>query len=184
MWYAVSARVAHLIFDRVFLYSFALKGQGSLKGVVCVLAFKQQLGAGHIGFQAVSGVLKIGAHAQVFAGFGLRQPVLSLQVVGFLLFCVKGRPYERERCVFRKMACDVYRAKEGAKHIFLLAIKVNFKRFYVLHCSEAGFAVRGHKGVVVIRYVAHEGKAPALVGFIGKVGLIIDKARAILACGL
>ena len=82
----VACRVAIFVFGRVFLDVFKLIGQSAFHIVFGCPVFEQEFESLDVGAQVVARVLHIGAYAEIFACFGLCEPVLSLYVIGFLLF--------------------------------------------------------------------------------------------------
>ena len=148
------------------------------------LVLEEQFCACHIGLQIVACMLEIGAHPQVLACLRLCEPVLSLNVVGLLLFCVEGRCYERQRGLVGEMARYVERAEECAEDVFLLTVEIDAERLHALHRSKLCLAVRWLKVVMVVGDVAHQAYCPSLVGRVDEVRLIVEVAGLVFALRL
>ena len=180
----VARRVAHFVLAVVLGDLFHSVGDARLHVVLAGFLVEHQLYALHVGFQIVSCVLHIGAHTEVLTGFCLCEPVLSLNVVGFLLLGIEGRRDEREVGVLGQVSGDVERAKEGAEQVALPTVEIDAEGLHVLHRAKLGLAVFGLEVVVVVRNVADEVDGPALVGLPGQVGLVVEEVRIVFALGL
>ena len=86
VWYAVASGVAHLIFARLLSYALAFERERNLYIVATCLRLEQYLGACDVGLEVVACMLEVGAYSEIFACLRLREPILSLYVVGLLLF--------------------------------------------------------------------------------------------------
>ena len=86
-------------------------------------------------------MLHVGTNPQLLIGVGVAQPVLSLNVIGLLLLRLEGRCDERERSLCPEVSCESERAEECAEDIFLLSVKIYFKRLHILHRAKVSLSV-------------------------------------------
>ena len=96
MRYAVVAGVAHLVFHGVLRYLLFLEGERSLNVMLFILGLEQQLCAFHMSLKIIAGMLKVSAYTKILARLSLCEPVLTLNVILFLLSCVECGSDERE----------------------------------------------------------------------------------------
>ena len=132
----------------------------------------------------IAGVLEESADTKIFAGLGLCEPVLSLNVVAFLFVGLECRSNKRQLCVIAYLVCQSCRTEIGAEYILLLSVKIYTERLYVFACSESCLAVFGIEVVVVVRDVAQYVYLPTLVGLEREVCLIVDESGSVLAFGV
>ena len=129
-------------------------------------------------------MLEVGTHAEVFRGLGLREPILSLNVVLLTLTGGECRAEERHRGGVAPVACDAHGAKISLKAVFLLSVEIDFERFHVFERAEGRLAALRLEGIVVVRDVADDVETPQLVGTPVEIGLIVEEVRFVLAVGL
>ena len=86
----VAAGVAHFVLAAVLGDFLPFHGDSSLNVVALHLVVEQKFETLHVGSQIVAGMLHIAAHAKVLLCLCIVEPVLALNVVGFLLLGVEG----------------------------------------------------------------------------------------------
>ena len=138
---AVAAGVAHLVFPGLFLYLLKLHGNASLYLVLLHLVISHEFDALHVSSQIVAGMFHVGSHAQVLLCLCVVQPVLSLYVVGFLLFCMESRCQQANLRVGRQHSLYAEGAEECAEDVSLLSVEVHFEMLDVLHRAERRLSV-------------------------------------------
>ena len=178
---AVAAGVAHFVFGAAFFHAFVFEAEGGFEGMSLHFSVEHELEALHLCFEMVSGMFEVGAHAEVFACFGLCEPVLALDVVGFAFAGMKGGGDERERGLWTEAPGEGKGGEEGAEEVFLLSVEVDAEGAYVLHGSEACFAVGGCEVVVVVGDVGDEVELPSRVGGVAQIGLIVEEGGSVFA---
>ena len=77
------------------------------------------------------------------------EPILPLDVVGFLFPVVESRCSKCQRTGIAKVACSTNSAEERLELVFLLAVEVHLETLYILQCAELRLAVCRLKVVVV-----------------------------------
>ena len=94
--YAISATVPVFPLSTLFPYVFVSPSQSSLYVVLAVSVFVCQFSCGRVAVQEVACMLHVGAHSQLFLSIGFVEPVLSLDVIGFLFPCAECRCHEAD----------------------------------------------------------------------------------------
>ena len=88
-------------------------------------------------------------NTQLFVAVRLVEPILPLDVVGFLFSVVESRCSKCQRTGIAKVACSTNGAEECLKLILLLAVEIDFETLDVLHRAKLRLAIRRLKIVVV-----------------------------------
>ena len=147
------------------------------------LVLEHQFGTHHASRKIVSGMFEIGTYTQVFWGFGLIEPILTLNVIFLLFLGVESAAQKRETCVGGKLAGNAECTEVGEEAVFFLTVKIYSEALYVFHCSELRFSVFRFEVVVIIRDVAYEVKLPAFVGLVTQICLIVQIVWLVFAFG-
>ena len=182
--HAVSAAVPVLPLPAVLADALAAPGDAGLQ---VVAGEGEAVGGLHVGRAAVEEVacvLHVGAHAQLLVPVRLVEPVLSLDVVGFLLPGAECRCREAHAACLACLAGEAEGAEEGAEEVALLSVEVYAEVLHVLHRAEAGLAAGGLEAVVVLADVGDGVHGPVLGGRPAGVGLVVQESRLVLALGL
>ena len=170
---AVTTRVSHLIFNRFFFDMFPFEGECSLEIMLLGFMAKHELYAFDVSFQVIACMQEVGSNAEIFACFRLREPILSLNVVLFLLLCRECWCQYGDRSAVGDVAPNAQCSEICSEKVFLLSVEIDAEWLYILQCAELSFTVFRFKVVVVVGNVAYKIDRPSPVGFIIKIGLVI-----------
>ena len=129
-------------------------------------------------------MLHIGSHAQILTRLRLREPILTLDIVAFLLIGIERGVDQRQMRVVGEMACDVQRTEICAEQVLLPSVEIHAERLHILHRTELRLTVLRIKLIMIIGNITNQLDTPSLVGLIGEVGLVIEEVRLILTLRL
>ena len=144
------------------------------------LVFQDGLGTQDAGGEIVACMFEIGSNAQIFRGFCLVKPVLSLNVVFLLFLTIEGTSQNRKTGLVGNVAGDAERTEVGEETVFLLSVKIDSETLYVLLGSECCLSVVRNKVVMVVGDISDEIYLPSLVGTIAQVCLVVEEIRLVL----
>ena len=184
MGYAVAARVAHFVLLAVLLDRLHLVRKSGQYVMFSGLVGKGQLHALYRSLEVIAGVLHVSAHTKVFACLGLRQPILPLYVVFFLLVGMECRCRKRYIGALAELTGYAQRTEIRAEQVFLASVKVNAEQLYVLHRTETRLAVFGEKVVMAFRHISHQLYFPPAVGLVRQVSLVVKEVGTVFSLGL
>ena len=176
----IASAVSHLVFYRIFRDMFLLIGICHFDVMFFCLVFQDGLGTQDAGGEIVACMFEIGSNAQIFRGFCLVKPVLSLNVVFLLFLTIEGTSQNRKTGLVGNVAGDAERTEVGEETVFLLSVKIDSETLYVLLGSECCLSVVRKKVVMVVGDISDEIYLPSLVGTIAQVCLVVEEIRLVL----
>ena len=92
----IASAVSHLVFYRIFRDMFLLIGICHFDVMLFGLVFQDGFGTQDAGCEIVACMFEIGSNTQIFRGFGLIEPVLSLNIIFLLFLAIEGTSQDRK----------------------------------------------------------------------------------------
>ena len=127
----IASAVSHLVFYGIFRDMFLLIGICHFDVMLFCLVFQDGLGTQDAGCEIVACMFEIGSNTQIFRGFCLVEPVLSLNIVFLLFFAIEGTSQDRKTGLVGDVAGDAECTEVGEETVFFLSVEIDSETLYV-----------------------------------------------------